>query len=82
MVELISRMLDGSIPYDPERQLEPVSRGPGVKQEDKIERLKEIPIFEGCNQRQLRSVARIARSSTLSWPPFLPELASQATSSS
>jgi len=61
MVELISRMLDGSIPYDPERQLEPVSRGPGVKQEDKIERLREIPIFEGCNQRQLRSVARIAR---------------------
>ncbi|HET8575569.1 MAG TPA: cyclic nucleotide-binding domain-containing protein [Methylomirabilota bacterium] len=60
-MELISRMMDGSIPYDPEGRLEPVSSGPGAKQDDKIERLKEVPIFEGCSQRQLRSVARIAR---------------------
>jgi len=60
-VELISRMMDGSISYDPESRLGPVSSGPGVKQEDKIERLKEVPVFEGCSQRQLRSVARIAR---------------------
>jgi CRP/FNR family cyclic AMP-dependent transcriptional regulator len=60
-VELITRMMDGSIPYDPEGRLEPVSSGPGVKQEDKIERLKEVPIFEECSQRQLRSVAKIAR---------------------
>jgi CRP/FNR family cyclic AMP-dependent transcriptional regulator len=60
-VELISRMMDGSISYDPESRLGPVSSGPGVKQEDKIERLKEVPIFEGCSQRQLRGVAKIAR---------------------
>ncbi len=60
-VELISRMMDGSISYDPERRLEPVTSGPGVKQEDKIERLKEVPIFESCSERQLRSVAKIAR---------------------
>ena len=60
-MELITRMMDGSISYDPEGRLEPVSSGPGVKQEDKIERLKEVPVFEGCSQRQLRSVARVAR---------------------
>jgi CRP-like cAMP-binding protein len=60
-MELISRMMDGSIPYDPEGRLEPVSSGRGAKQDDKIERLKEVPLFEGCSQRQLRSVAKIAR---------------------
>jgi CRP/FNR family transcriptional regulator, cyclic AMP receptor protein len=60
-MELITRMMDGSISYDPEGRLKPVSSGPGAKQEDKIERLKELPIFERCNQRQLRSVAKIAR---------------------
>jgi hypothetical protein len=56
-MELISRMMDGSISYDPENRLEPVTSGPGARQEDKIERLKEVPIFEGCSQRQLQSVA-------------------------
>lgn len=60
-MELISRMMDGSIPYDPENRLEPVTFGPGAKQEDKIERLKEVSIFEGCSQRQLQSAATIVR---------------------
>jgi CRP-like cAMP-binding protein len=60
-MELISRMMDGSIPYEAEGRLGPVSSGPGAKQEDRIERLKEVPLFEGCSRRQLRSVARIAR---------------------
>ncbi len=60
-MEIITRMMDGSISYDPEGRLEPVTSGSGAKQEDKIERLKEVPIFEGCSQRQLRSVAKIAR---------------------
>jgi CRP/FNR family transcriptional regulator, cyclic AMP receptor protein len=60
-VELISRMMDGSISYDPGRHVEPVTSGPGAKQEDKIERLKEVPIFESCSEKQFRSVARIAR---------------------
>src|SRR6516165_8347382 len=60
-VELVSRMMDGSIAYDSKARLEPVASGATVNQGDKIERLKEVPIFEGCSQRQLRSVARIAR---------------------
>jgi hypothetical protein len=59
--ELVSRMMDGSISYDPKARLEPVSSGATVKQGDKIERLKEDRIFEECSQRQLRSIARIAR---------------------
>jgi hypothetical protein len=39
-VELISRIMDGSIPYDPEGRLGPVSAGLEAKQDDKIERLK------------------------------------------
>lgn len=60
-MEIITRMMDGSITYDPEGRLEPVVSGPGAKQDDKIERLKEVSLFEECSQRQLRSVARIAR---------------------
>ncbi len=60
-MEIITRMMDGSISYDPDGRLEPVTSGAGAKQEDKIERLKEVPVFGGCSQRQLRSVAKIAR---------------------
>ena len=60
-MELISRMLDGSIPYEPDGRLEPVSSGRGANQGEKIERLKDVPMFDECSQRQLRSVARIAR---------------------
>src|SRR5713101_6494955 len=60
-VELVSRMMDGSISYDPKARLEPVLSGATVKQGDKIERLKDVRIFEECSQRQLRSIARIAR---------------------
>ena len=60
-MELVSRMMDGSISYDPMARLEPVLSGTTVKQGDKIERLKEVRIFEECSQRQLRSIARIAR---------------------
>ena len=60
-MELVSRMMDGSFAYDSKARLEPVASGATVNQGDKIERLKEVPIFEGCSQRQLRSVARIAR---------------------
>ena len=60
-MELVSRMMDGSISYDPKARLEPVSSGATVKQGDKVERLKEVRMFEECSQRQLRSIARIAR---------------------
>ena len=60
-MELVSRMMDGSISYDPKARLEPVSSGAPVKQGDKVERLKDVRMFEECSQRQLRSIARIAR---------------------
>ena len=60
-MELISPMMDGSIPYDAEGRLEAVSSGRAARQDDKIERLKGVPLFEGCSQRQLRSLAKIAR---------------------
>ena len=60
-MELVSRMMDGSISYDPKARLEPVLSGATVKEGDKIERLKEVRIFEECSQRQLRSIARIAQ---------------------
>jgi len=60
-MELISRMMDGSISFDPKARLEPVLSGTTVKQGDKIERLKDVRMFEECSQRQLRSIARIAR---------------------
>jgi CRP-like cAMP-binding protein len=59
-MELVSRMMDGSISYDPQDRLEPVLSESGDQQADKID-LEEVPILEGCSQRQLRSVARIAR---------------------
>ena len=40
-MELVSRMMDGSISYDPKARLEPVLSGAAVKEGDKIERLKE-----------------------------------------
>lgn len=58
-MELVGRMLDGSIPYDVKAALRP-SGGPSLGQDEKIERLQEVPIFEGCSRRQLRAVSRIA----------------------
>lgn len=60
-MELISRILDGSIPSDPEGRLEPVSSGLGAAREDRMERLSEVPLFEACSRKQLRGIAKIAR---------------------
>ena len=60
-MELIGRMMDGSFDHDPGSRLEPVSGGPGPRQGDKIERLKTVPLFEECSNKQLRSVARITK---------------------
>ena len=59
-MELLSRMMDGSILHDVQNRLEPVLSGCGVRQEGPA-KLQEVPIFEGCSQQQLESVARIAR---------------------
>ncbi len=57
-MELVGRMMDGSIPYDVKGTLQP-SAGPPIGQDEKIERLQEVPIFRRCSRRQLRAVARI-----------------------
>jgi CRP-like cAMP-binding protein len=56
-MELVGRMMDGSIPLD--SGLEPSSAGPGVDPDDRIERLESVPLFEACTRRQLKSIARI-----------------------
>jgi CRP-like cAMP-binding protein len=57
-MELIGRMMDGSISYGEHGPLEPSSSG--LRQDDKIDRLEEVALFQSCNRRQLRHVARIA----------------------
>ena len=58
-MELIGRMLDGSISYgDP--GLEPVPSAASIKQDEKMERLEAVPLFQGCTRKQLRAIARIA----------------------
>ena len=59
-MELLSRMMDGSISYDPQDRLEPVPSGAGDRQANKID-FEGIPMLEGCSKKQLRSIARIAR---------------------
>ena len=59
-MELISRMMDGSISYDPKDRLEAVPSGAGDGQAEKID-FEGIPMLEGCSKKQLRSIARIAR---------------------
>lgn len=62
-MEIVGRMLDGSIPFDPKggggfdfRSL----FGGRLRQDDKIERLQEVPLLADCTRDQLRAIARIA----------------------
>jgi CRP/FNR family cyclic AMP-dependent transcriptional regulator len=60
-MELVSRILDGSITYTPRG--EPRGRsffGGRVSQDDRIERLEEVALLDGCSRRQLRAIARIS----------------------
>ena len=59
-MELISRILDGSIP-ESLRSATPGGRffGGRVTQDDKISRLEAVPLLEECTRRQLKAVARI-----------------------
>jgi CRP-like cAMP-binding protein len=58
-MELVGRMLDGTITYD-DRGLEAVPSAAGIRQDEKMERLEAVPLFHGCTRRQLRAIARIA----------------------
>jgi CRP-like cAMP-binding protein len=60
-MELVSRILDGSIQYSPRG--EPLGRsffGGRISQDDRIERLEEVSLLAGCSRRQLRAIARIS----------------------
>jgi len=59
-MELISRILDGSIPESLRASL-PSSGifGPRVTQDDKIARLEEVSLLEECSRKQLKAVAKI-----------------------
>jgi CRP-like cAMP-binding protein len=60
MMELISRILDGSIPDSLRATLPPPGMfGPRVTQDDKIGRLEEVTLLEECSQKQLKAVAKI-----------------------
>ena len=59
-MELVSGMMDGSLSYELRNRLEPVLSGSGVQRDANME-LKEVSMFEGCSDRQLRSIARIVR---------------------
>ena len=59
-MELVGRMLDGTISYTDRGGLEPVPSASTINQSDKMERLEAVPLFQACTRHQLRAVARIA----------------------
>jgi CRP-like cAMP-binding protein len=60
-MELVSRILDGSIPYSPRGEpLGPSFFGGRVSQDDRIDRLEDVAMLAGCSRRQLRAIARIS----------------------
>jgi CRP-like cAMP-binding protein len=59
-MELISRILDGSIPEALRASLPGAGFfGPRVTQDDKIAHLEEVTLLEECSQKQLKAVAKI-----------------------
>jgi CRP-like cAMP-binding protein len=59
-MELVSGMMDGSLAYELEHRREPIVSGAGVEREGNLE-LTDVPLFEGCSERQLRRIGGIAR---------------------
>lgn len=60
-MEIVTRMLDGSLPYEPgDARPGPPVPGRPLRQDDKIIYLEKVPIFQDCSRRQLRHVAKIA----------------------
>jgi CRP/FNR family transcriptional regulator, cyclic AMP receptor protein len=60
-MELVSRILDGSISYTPRGEPRGRSFFRGrISQDDKIDRLEEVDLLGACSRRQLRAIARIS----------------------
>jgi CRP/FNR family transcriptional regulator, cyclic AMP receptor protein len=59
-MELVSRMMDGSIGGPTDTGVAP-SDSPGkLGQDEKMSYLQRVSLFESCSSRQLRAIARIA----------------------
>jgi len=59
-MELVGRMMDGTISYTEGGTLEPVPSASSINQSEKMERLEAVPLFQECTRHQLRAVAKIA----------------------
>jgi CRP/FNR family cyclic AMP-dependent transcriptional regulator len=59
-MELVSRMMDGSIGGPPGDAMTASEAPAKLRQDDKITYLQRVNLFEGCSSRQLRAIARIA----------------------
>ncbi len=62
-MEFVSRILDGSVSTRSEGRPAPlgVRRSYRIKQDEKIRRLEEVPMFADCTRKQLRAVAAISK---------------------
>jgi CRP-like cAMP-binding protein len=58
-MELVSRMMDGSIAFPPPEQGEPVVVPPKLGSGEKTGHLQRVPLLQNCSQRQLRAISRI-----------------------
>ena len=69
-MELVSRILDGSIPYNSRGEpLGPSFFGGRISQDDRITRLEEVSLLQGCSRKQLRKIAKIS-ANVMSTAPF------------
>jgi CRP/FNR family transcriptional regulator, cyclic AMP receptor protein len=59
-MELVSRMMDGSIAGPSDAGPSPSEAPAKLRQDEKITYLQRVQLFEGCSSRQLRAIARIA----------------------
>ena len=60
-MEIVGRMMDGSISYPANEPREtPIVLGPKVGQDQKMGYLERVPVLENCSKRQLRAISRIA----------------------
>ncbi|MGH7279764.1 MAG: Crp/Fnr family transcriptional regulator [Candidatus Rokuibacteriota bacterium] len=61
-MEFVSRILEGSIPYDLKDLLRRGERGAGrLGQDEKIRHLQKVPMLEDCTRKQLKAVAAISK---------------------
>ena len=59
-MELVSRMMDGSIGGPPDATPDPHAAPAKLGQDEKMTYLQRVHLFEACSSRQLRAIARIA----------------------